>query len=464
MGCLHVQQKPKREIYGGILRFSASRFHSLQFSPGPKPSIPPFSSAQPSAGTAIHPLSSKFAAASSKMMDGDMSDDGEIYIHDADTIHEITLDDEDLPDVNDEDDEQADFDEDLDDSMHTFTGHTSELYAVACSPTDPLLVATGGGDDRGFLWKIGQGDWAAEMGGHKDTVTSLAFSSDGQFLASGGLDSVVNVWDTSGNHKCTLEGPAVSEQTEEHADGFEWVRWHPRGHLVLAGSNDGTAWMWNADRGAVLQVFPGHSKPVTCGDFTPDGKTVCTGSDDMSLRIWNPRTGESVYVIKGHPYHTARLNCLAISSDSTLVLTGSEDGSVKIVNIVTGKVVSTLSRHTDSVSCIALSRSSSFPWAATGGRDQQLVIWDLERSDARNICNHESEVTCLTWIGMTRYVAAGCGDGDVVIWDGRSGDKVKTFKGHSSCVQSLAVSSNHDFLATASDDGTARIFEIGEFK
>lgn len=42
---------------------------------------------------------------------------------------------------------------------------TGELYTVACSPTDATLVATGGGDDRGFLWRVGQGDWAFELQG-----------------------------------------------------------------------------------------------------------------------------------------------------------------------------------------------------------------------------------------------------------------------------------------------------------
>lgn len=40
-----------------------------------------------------------------------------------------------------------------------------ELYTVVCSPSDAKLVATGGGDDKGFLWKIGQGDWAFELQG-----------------------------------------------------------------------------------------------------------------------------------------------------------------------------------------------------------------------------------------------------------------------------------------------------------
>lgn len=52
----------------------------------------------------------------------------------------------------------------------------------------------------------------------------------------------------------------------------QWVKWHPRGHVLLAGSEDVTAWLWNADTAACMAVLSGHSGAVTCGDFTPDGK------------------------------------------------------------------------------------------------------------------------------------------------------------------------------------------------
>ncbi|KAG7025146.1 SPAC25H1.08c, partial [Cucurbita argyrosperma subsp. argyrosperma] len=190
-------------------------------------------------------------------------DHGEVFLDEDDILHEVQVDEEDLPDAVDEegyDDEYVDED---DDSIHTFTGHTGEVYTVACSPIDATLVATGGGDDKGFMWKIGRGGFAQELTGHKDSVSSLAFSANGQLLASGSFDGVIQIWDTSsGNLKCTLEGPG---------GGIEWVRWHPRGHLVLAGSEDSTAWMWNADRGVYLNIFSGHGASVTCGDFTPDG-------------------------------------------------------------------------------------------------------------------------------------------------------------------------------------------------
>ncbi|KAK0577198.1 hypothetical protein LWI29_029454 [Acer saccharum] len=383
----------------------------------------------------------------------DEDDQGEVFLDESDIIHEVTVDDEDIPDV-DEDEMGSDAEPEPDDSVHIFTGHTDELYTVACSPTDATLVATGGGDDKGFFWRINQGDWASEIQGHKDSVSSLAFSTDGQLLASGGFDGLVQIWDTSsGILKCALDGPG---------GGIEWVRWHPRGHVVLAGSEDSTVWMWNADRGAYLNMFSGHGSSVTCGDFTPDGKTICTGSDDATLRIWNPKSGENNHVIRGHPYHAEGLTCLTISSDSSLALTGSKDGSVHMVNITTGKVVSSLVSHTDSIECIVFAPSS--PWAATGSMDKKLIIWDLQHSSPRSTCDHEEGVTCLTWLGTSRYLITGSADGKVRVWDSLSGDCVRTFSGHSNVIQSISVSANRDFVVSVSLDGTARVFEIAEFQ
>ncbi|XP_075092098.1 uncharacterized protein LOC107812411 [Nicotiana tabacum] len=356
--------------------------------------------------------------------------------------------------------------DEADDSVHTFMGHTEldnadeedeegkkgEVYTVTCSPTDATLVATGGGDNRGFMWRIGQGDFAFELEGHENSVSSLAFSTDSRLLASGSFELNIRVWDiTSGSSKGTLEGPG---------GGIEWVRWHPRAH-VLAGSEDSSVWMWNADNMAFMNMFLGHRGSVTCGGFTPDGKLICTGSDDATLRIWDPRSAQSIHVVSGHPYHMEGLTCLTINVDSTLVLTGSKDGSAHIVNITTGRVVTSLSAHTDSIECVGFSASA--PWAATGGMDNKLIIWDLQRSSPRSICEHEDGVTCLLWLGQSKYVATGCVDGKVRIWDSRSGECVRTFSGHADAIQSIAASSNGEYLVSASMDGTARVFEITDF-
>ncbi|KAI5664919.1 hypothetical protein M9H77_24242 [Catharanthus roseus] len=95
--------------------------------------------------------------------------------------------------------------------------------------------------------------------------------------------------------------------------------------------------------------------------------------------------------------------------------------------------------------------------------DQKLVVWDLQHSSPRSTCEHEEGVTCLSWLGSSRYLATGSVDGKVRLWDSLSGDCVRTFSGHHNAIQSLAVSANGDFLVSVSLDTTARVFEIAEF-
>ncbi|CAL5209313.1 unnamed protein product [Lathyrus oleraceus] len=385
----------------------------------------------------------------------DEEDNTNVFLDDSDIIHEVALDDEVLPEASDPiRDFNSDSDseiEEVDDSDHIFTGHTGELYAASCSPTDMTLVATGGGDDKGFLWQINNGDWASELNGHTDSVSSLGFSHDGKFLATGSFDGTVKVWDVAGNLKGTLDGPE---------GGVQWLRWHPRGNVLIAGFDDSsTVWMWNTDNFAFLMSFNGHASSVTCGDFTPDGRIICTGSDDATLRIWNPKSGESIHVVRGHPYHTEGITCLAINSTSTIALTGSQDGSVHFVNITTGRVVSTVPSHSSSIECVGFAPSGT--WALIGGMDK-MTIWDIENSLARSTCDHEYGVTCLTWLGAS-YVATGSMDGAVRLWDSRSGECVKMFRGHSEGIQTLSLSANREYLVSASLDHTARVFEVKDF-
>lgn len=73
-------------------------------------------------------------------------------------------------------------------------------------------------------------------------------------------------------------------------------------------------------------------------------------------------------------------------------------------------------------------------------------------------------MTCLIWLGTSKYVVTGCVDGKVRVWDSLSGDCVRTFSGHRDAIQAISVSAHQDFLVSVSLDGTARVFEIADFK
>ncbi|GFQ04604.1 angio-associated migratory cell protein [Phtheirospermum japonicum] len=386
-------------------------------------------------------------------LDDSDEDEGDVYIDDCDIVQEIDLNEEDLPDASDDDviDSSDESDRQIadanDDSVQKFVGHTGEVYSVACSPVNAALVATGGQDDKGFVWNIG-GNWVTEVkGDHRESVSCLAFSSYGHLLASGDVNGLLHIWDHLGNQKQRFDIGAE----------LEWVKWHPSGHLVLAGSADHNVYMWDADEGTLHQTFSGHGKSVTCGDFTPDGNIVCTGSEDGTLRIWDPASGRRIHVVKGDEFP---LICLAMKADSTLALTGTAGGFVHVSNIKTGKVVSSLSVHEGPVNCVGI--SPSIPWGATGGADGKLIIWDMERLAPRSECIHEEQkgVKCLAWIGASRVVAAGCKGGKILLWDCLSGECFRVLRGHSRTIESLSVSADQSFLVSASRDGTARVFDL----
>ncbi|KAJ9533174.1 WD40-repeat-containing domain protein [Haematococcus lacustris] len=362
--------------------------------------------------------------------------------------------------------QERDFDmQPIDDSVHSFEGHTDAVLAVAWSPVQPDLVASGGQDDKAYLWKVGQDAFEStegslgtvELSGHTDTVASLAFSSNGSLLASGGMDGVVKIWDTSsGQLVQDLEGPG---------DAVNWVRWHPKGNVVLAGSDDMTVWMWLAQTGVCMQVFSGHSGSVSDGCFTPDGKAVVTagGEGDCSLRVWSPKTGECSANINGHHFHgDAALNCLAVHADSSLVLTGAEDGSVRICNInlaTQNKVVAALHWHEESVEAVGWSKH--LPLAASGGVDGCLRVWDYNQTAAeRAKCQHPDVITRIAWHPTQPLVFTACLDGVARCWDLRTGGLANEFKGHRAGIQDIAISPDGGMVLTGADDQTAKVFSL----
>ena len=168
-----------------------------------------------------------------------------------------------------EDDESSQYTADNDDerldvqipvvemALCIFTGHSDSVYKAVVNPKIPGQVISGGGDDKGYLWRYScNGDQPGygtvveqvELLGHQDTVTSVGFNFDGTLALTGSYDGTVRIWNTtSGSLVQVLEGPV----------DVEWAEFHSKGNAVLAGSKDGTIWMWMAHNGQCVQVFAG---------------------------------------------------------------------------------------------------------------------------------------------------------------------------------------------------------------
>lgn len=194
-------------------------------------------------------------------VDVDEDYEDEQYINQEDIVEEIQI-DGDAPMDEDDDDERRDTVGDHregyinDNSVQHFTSHSVSVFTVSCHPTQPLAVS-GGEDDLGYIWDITDGEVIVKLTGHTDSVTCTAWSADGELVSTGGMDGKVRVWRRVGNENyetweflTELQGPdevmvcTFFRSEEMLSIVLQFLRWHPRGNVLLAGSNDLTLWLW----------------------------------------------------------------------------------------------------------------------------------------------------------------------------------------------------------------------------
>ncbi|MEL6131992.1 MAG: hypothetical protein AAFR59_01370, partial [Bacteroidota bacterium] len=172
-------------------------------------------------------------------------------------------------------------------AIQTFEGHRQSVLSVAFSP-DGQYIFTGSTDQDAKLWDR-QGNLLQTFKGHRSNIVGVAFSPDGQYVLTGSSDETAKLWDLKGREIMTFKG---------HTSNVYAVAFSPDGNYILTGSLDSTARLWDL-RGRELGVFRGHKDAVRTVDFSPDGTTILTGSFDGTAKLWT-REGRNIQTYKGH--------------------------------------------------------------------------------------------------------------------------------------------------------------------
>ena len=159
-----------------------------------------------------------------------------------------------------------------------------------------------------------------QLGDHGDDVYAVAFSAQGDRLASASGDKTIKLWDPS-NSKVFAD---VRGPHRHRAVGDLSARSERRS---ASGGVDMTVRLWDVPTGHLKQTLTGHTHRVKSVVCTPDGKMLASCSSDKTIRLWDVASGDVRFVLTGH---TGDLETVAISPDGSVLASSSGDGTVRL--------------------------------------------------------------------------------------------------------------------------------------
>jgi WD40 repeat protein len=250
-----------------------------------------------------------------------------------------------------------------------------------------------------------------------------------------------------------------------HEKTIRSVAFSPDGQMVLTGSDDDTARLWECSTGKLHATLTGGGRQAV---FSPDGRLVVTDSDEETALLWQSSTGHLLATLEAHTNLEEiglddAVTSVAFSPDGRFVLISSYDGTARLWECSTGKLHATLQDDTDETEGIysSVAFSPDGQLVVTGSSDDTARIWECSAGTLRVILQgHISSLTGMAFSPDGQMVLTGSYDKTARLWDSSTGKLLVTLQGHNGPVSSVAFSPDGQMVLTASsEDGTARLWE-----
>ncbi|KAJ5159658.1 uncharacterized protein N7482_006662 [Penicillium canariense] len=277
------------------------------------------------------------------------------------------------------------------------------------------------------------------------SASSLAFHPDGQLLACNS-GRAVWLWDANTwTLKRTLKG---------HSDWVQTVAFSPDGQRLASGSSDSSIRLWNTSTWTLTQILQGHSDWVTSLAFSPDGRLLASSCLDNKVNLWDipsmavQRTLDSV----------SETVCSVVFSPDGLLVCGYEYGAIRFWNPATGALQQTLNGHTGQVDALVFALDDRI--FASGSHDTTVRLWDTSTIDARKQnFEHSNRVRLVTSSPGGGLLASVSGR-TVGLWNTATGDLEKTLSGHPGRIESVVFSPDTQVLASCCDRRSIWLWDI----
>jgi WD40 repeat protein len=332
-----------------------------------------------------------------------------------------------------------------------FKGSERSIDKAIFTPDGKSLISYS--QDAVLLWPV-HGNVIQKFTGHQARVNAISFSPDGKYILSGSYDRTARLYDFKGNElrlfnikneDIRLDSELKESSNIELWDVISTVEFSPDGNLLLTGSWDGYARLWNM-QGKVLLKFKANE-----ASFSRDGKSIYASCSDSSLRKWD-LNGNLLKVYQGYEFGFGNL---AISPDGKKILSCYYDKTALIDD--QGNLLHLLQGHTEYVNSVAISPDGNL--LLTGSDDGTARLWDLSGKTLKILKGHKNGVTSVSFSADGKFILTGSRDNTAIIWD-LLGNQLQTFKGHTDQITSVTFSPDGKNIATASRDTTVRLWDV----
>ena len=325
---------------------------------------------------------------------------------------------------------------------HQFEGVSTTATSIA--PDFKLVARSYGRQVR--LWDAQTGEEWPSFIAHADAI-ALAFSSESKFLAVGGNDNQVTVWDTA-KLKATVASReallTLKTQVNANLKSFA-LSFSPDSRRLIVIRQDRTMQLWDLPTGQEVS-FEGSQTPAELVTFSPDGRQIASTNNDGFVKLWNVASEPEPIVLQGHEGLS-----LAFSPDGRLLADGQADGKnghvIRLRELATGQELAALSGHSSSISAVAFSPDGKL--LASGSVDRTIKLWDVKtRRELHTLRGHTGMIRGLAFSLDGKRLASVTGNAEIKFWDTATGQEVVWLKTTQLRVASVAYSPDRKLLAT----------------